>query len=110
MEISDSYRQTLKKMPYQQFLETGYWIYIRGLIRDLAGDCCEMCGDSRQVKLHVHHRTYANRGWEDQNLGDLILLCEDCHEDVHRKGLEGWPVNVRESRFSEVPLRMARKK
>ena len=41
---------------------------------------CEACGYSR--KLQVHHKTYERLGKERNS--DLVLLCRDCHESLHR--------------------------
>lgn len=35
--------------------------------------------------FHVHHITYERRGWE--RLEDLVLLCPECHEMIHARGL-----------------------
>lgn len=89
--MTDEERRQLRKMPYPEFLKSEFWREIKVAVRERADDICEMCGDSRQTVLEVHHRTYEHRGWEDLYLTDLLLLCDDCHEDVHRKGLMAWP-------------------
>jgi hypothetical protein len=45
------------------------------------GAFCRGCG-RHQLALHVHHRTYDRLGAEP--LADLVILCETCHDGVHR--------------------------
>lgn len=84
-------REKLRSMKYSDYLKTPHWQEIERIVRESAEDICQMCGDERERNLQVHHRTYAHRGYEDFHLEDVILLCDECHSDVHRKGLEGWP-------------------
>lgn len=41
---------------------------------------CSLC--NRVGALHVHHRTYVRLGNEED--GDLITLCKDCHDLFHQ--------------------------
>lgn len=72
---------TLKKMPYQEYLISEHWQNVRreSLIR--ADYRCQLCNSKGQ--LHVHHRTYENRG-EETSL-DVIVLCANCHAKFHDK-------------------------
>lgn len=81
--FSEEVVQSLKEMPYRQFLKTLYWEIVRDYVRDKR-KVCELCSSSRQ--LQVHHRSYKNHGDEHQHLEDLVLLCAFCHERHHQKG------------------------
>ena len=92
MNLSPENREWLRRLPYERFLKTEFWMQVREWIQERDNYTCQMCGDDRQrFFLNVHHRTYEHRGWEDCYLEDIILLCGECHQDVHRKGLETWP-------------------
>ncbi|HEX2868650.1 MAG TPA: HNH endonuclease [Ignavibacteriales bacterium] len=40
---------------------------------------CQICGNAEE-SLNVHHRVYSdNEPWDEQD-GNLITLCESCHE------------------------------
>jgi len=72
---------TLKQMPYQQYLQTEHWQSTRKQMLKRARFSCQLC--SAKGELHVHHRTYANRG--NEQYGDLIVLCANCHAKFHDK-------------------------
>ena len=42
---------------------------------------CEMCGTAKN--LQVHHITYEHLLVEDMFPDDLVVLCKNCHENVH---------------------------
>lgn len=74
-------RKKLPTMPYREYLKTDHWIKTRQQARDyFKGKCC-LCGKTK--KLHVHHKSYENRG--NETMDDLILLCSDCHAKFHDK-------------------------
>lgn len=81
MNISPEKRQELRTMPYKQFLVSDFWQEAREMALSRAGRRCQLC--NADSNLHVHHRTYEHRGWEDENLSDLTVLCADCHERYH---------------------------
>ena len=66
---------------YRRYLKTEKW-------RDKAAKCkldakyqCERCGATGPI-LQAHHDTYEHVG--DEQPGDLICLCVDCHEKAHQ--------------------------
>jgi len=64
------------------FQNSEYWKEVRTLI--LARDrSCVHCGS--KLFLEVHHITYEHKGFEKEHLGDLILLCSECHKKIHGK-------------------------
>jgi 5-methylcytosine-specific restriction endonuclease McrA len=73
--------EELRKMPYEEFLETIYWDVIRSYVLQLNHYRCGLC--SQRAELDVHHRTYEHRGYEYLHLEDLVALCETCHAKFH---------------------------
>jgi len=66
-----------------------YWRYLKSpewaQIRDWEIDRAEFCGwqpETGHAGLHVHHLTYERLG--NEAVGDLIVLCADCHTDAHQ--------------------------
>ena len=45
---------------------------------------CQKCGTAKN--LVIHHWTYDRLGNED--LGDIVTLCKDCHKKIHEKDLK----------------------
>ena len=68
------------KQNYKQYLETEHWKSIRESKLKETGYKCQLCSKT-DIKLHVHHNTYERIGDEDMN--DLIVLCESCHKKFH---------------------------
>lgn len=69
----------LKRMPYKEYLQTPEWKARASSARQRFGFKCAFC--SSGVRLDVHHRTYARRGWEKED--DILPLCRDCHAVLH---------------------------
>lgn len=80
VEARDAEIQRLKAMPYPEYLQTEHWKEFARLARRKARFHCQLCNSDKQP-LHVHHRTYQRRGCEE--LGDVIVLCEVCHDTFH---------------------------
>lgn len=76
--------ENLKKMKYEEFLQTDYWKLVSEQARINAHYKCQLCG-CNDKKLNVHHNTYEHRGEEFKHMEDLVCLCEDCHNFYHRK-------------------------
>ena len=55
------------------------------LAKEHYGSKCARCGSKK--KLTVHHRHYANLGFE-KPVDDIVLLCAECHNDLHQRGKE----------------------
>ena len=79
--IYNSLITSFQEMPYNQYLQTGHWINFRDKAIVNAGGRCQICADNRH--LHVHHRTYENRGKE--TFLDIVVLCNVCHRKIHSK-------------------------
>ena len=77
---------------YREYLNSEHWRTIRRLVLERDGYACVLCGASGG-QLEVHHRTY-ERGWYNERLEDLVVLCIPCHCAVEnmlakRKGTGG---------------------
>lgn len=70
-------------MDYKKFLNTEYWQVVRAKFVKLHGSLCRRCGRSTH---DLHHHTYEHHGLEHLHLGDLELLCHDCHAIIHAGG------------------------
>ena len=68
-------------LPYDEYLQSEYWIDLRSQALDRAGYRCQLCND--RDGLQVHHRSYERRG-KPGEIHDLIVLCGPCHEAFHR--------------------------
>lgn len=75
--------EELRSMPYREYLQTPEWKRRRQEHLNAAGERCQVCnrGPGKGTSLHVHHRTYANRG--NERFNDLIVLCGGCHQYFH---------------------------
>lgn len=73
------YIMDLKSLPYSEYLQTEHWKRIRTTALDRAKNRCQVCNTS--IGLHVHHRTYENRG--DEQPEDVTVLCATCHKLFH---------------------------
>lgn len=75
-------------------------------IRELDEHRCAMCG-AKDVELHVHHLSYPPPPFHiwDATDSELVTLCKDCHEKVHRSSrrpyLSEWR-HLYESKYNEV--------
>lgn len=71
------------KTPYFQKLKDPRWQKKRLEVLEANEWRCERCMDADNT-LHVHHRQYfkGREPW-DYEIGQLAVLCEDCHEATH---------------------------
>lgn len=69
----------LRTMPYKEYLQTEHWVTTRKRAMKRAGFKCQLCSSKQNIQ--VHHRTYENRGNEQNE--DLIVLCRSCHQKFH---------------------------
>jgi hypothetical protein len=82
--VSSERARELAAMPYrEEYLESPEWQARRQIMLKRAGYRCQVCNRGDLV-LNVHHRTYERRG--DETIGDLVVLCYDCHGLFHGKG------------------------
>ena len=71
-------------MTYAQKLKDPRWQRKRLEVFQQADWQCQLCGDDKQT-LHVHHSRYDGREPWDYPISMLISLCEDCHNQHHKK-------------------------
>lgn len=67
---------------YVAYLLTNHWRSLRFKIYDLRKHKCERCKKAIHL-FHVHHKSYKHIGFE--RLGELMLVCYDCHEAIHKR-------------------------
>ncbi len=72
--------EELRTMPYAEYLQTPEWAKKRAKALRFAQFKCQLCNEDSN--LNVHHRSYERRG--NEPLGDLIVLCQDCHTIFHQ--------------------------
>lgn len=66
---------------YNDYLRTRHWRKIRIKTAEKNNYHCELCEKEVKVGFHIHHKTYRNLG--NENLEDLMFLCENCHQNLH---------------------------
>jgi replicative DNA helicase len=79
--MTNSRIEELKTMPYEEYLKTPEWAEKQANALQRADHRCQICNSPHS--LHVHHRTYENRG--DEQLENLTVLCDECHMLYHHK-------------------------
>lgn len=77
-------RPAISRTKYQRYLASREWSVIRERVRERSGNRCEHCCSAPQQA--VHHLTYENVG--NERLGDLLAVCEPCHEFLSGKSTE----------------------
>ena len=71
---------SLRAMPYADYLKTPEWQETRTEALERSGHKCQVCNNG-DAQLDVHHRTYERRGNERSE--DLVVLCHKCHGKFH---------------------------
>ena len=85
----------------QGFYKTSMWQNVRKLYIQSVGGLCERCyakgiikhGDTVHHKIHLTAQNVHDPDIS-MNPDNLILLCRDCHAEVHR-GVKRYKVNER---------------
>lgn len=67
---------------YEQYLTSEKWKKKADQRRRIDKYSCQMCGYWHE-RLEVHHLSY-DRIYHENVYIDLVTLCPDCHEKVHR--------------------------
>jgi len=76
---------------YQEYLKSSHWLKmkekffhkskkIKKMIKKYGHLVCMICHSP--YNLNIHHKSYQRIGKE--YLGDLILICKDCHFQIHQ--------------------------
>ena len=71
----------IRKLDYQDFLQTPYWKAISDKVKRKAKYRCMICNSNSN--LSTHHRCYTHHGDEIHHLEDLICICQECHNKHH---------------------------
>lgn len=70
------------KLAYRKtFLQSEEWKDVRYAKMARDGSSCDICGLS-DLSNDAHHVHYPKR-WKDTSVGDLVILCRDCHATIH---------------------------
>ena len=70
------------KEEYNQYLNGKKWRAKRLQVAKRAKFTCEKCLKVVKKGFHIHHLTYKRFG--NEKLSDLVFLCKDCHEELHK--------------------------
>lgn len=65
---------------YEEYINGRAWAARRKCYYQSYEKVCTACGSKK--KIHLHHHTYARLGSELDE--DLVPLCEECHDALHR--------------------------
>ena len=84
------------KKKYYDYLKSNQWREKRKLALQFYGYNCCLCSSKHNIQ--VHHRNYRNLFRE--SMEDLILLCESCHHQFHKKKI--WK-NGKKSKYMKTP-------
>lgn len=70
-----------QEQQYAEYMRSPAWRRLRQQALEAAGHYCQQCGVSKwSAVLEVHHLTYER--FMHENLSDLIVLCESCHQSA----------------------------
>jgi len=76
-------RRSIKKK-YNDYLKSPEWEKLKNTALKKANNICELCGKSAHV---VHHKSYPGN-FKNDNLDNLLVLCNKCHYKIHKKQIE----------------------
>jgi hypothetical protein len=76
-----------RRLAYEAYLLSEAWRNKRAEALRRDEGVCQGC--RARPATQVHHLTYAHLG--DELLFELISVCADCHERIHRDRLQAWP-------------------
>lgn len=83
--VIGSWCQHFQMLTYSEYLQTKHWKSLRSVALKRFDYQCARCGSAKN--LQVHHVNYENMGLPGSELEDLIVLCNKCHEEVHKHDL-----------------------
>lgn len=78
-----------EKIDHQEYINSPKWKAKRQMVLERDNFRCRKCGTGKN--LDVHHITYDHLG--NEPLDDLVTLCRDCHNDVHKYDFENMKFN-----------------
>jgi hypothetical protein len=69
---------------YKDYLKSDCWKNKKTETISLNGSVCSRCGVELSRKdLELHHKNY-DQEFGEENQEDLMLVCTDCHEELHQ--------------------------
>lgn len=68
---------------YDNYMQSEQWKNLRQIRIRIDNGQCQMCGQKTD-KPQVHHMRYDHFGGNEDVWRDLVTLCPECHEAVHR--------------------------
>lgn len=77
-----------KGITYKEYLQSEKWKQARMRLFKRDGKICKICGSDKYI--NVHHNNY-NRKNLGGSIRSLVVLCNSCHNEVHRIAkVNGW--------------------
>jgi len=70
---------SINQISHRRYLQSSKWQEVRSAALIHYGKTCNKCGD---YATDVHHLRYPDVQGEEE-MGDLEVLCRDCHEAIH---------------------------
>ena len=95
-------------MQYYEYIHSEEWRQKRNQVLKRDGFRCQMCGTAKN--LRVHHISYEHLN-QDEELDDLITLCDNCHTKIHEQDIKHKgtvPACERNSSMFRIALRLLR--
>lgn len=84
-----NYKRQLKKIAKGKF-RNGVPIPLKNIIHERDKNTCQECLNTlEQSRMQVHHIKPVSMGGND-DLENLILLCKECHVNIHKEGCENY--------------------
>lgn len=68
---------------YEDYVKSDEWKSVKERLIKERGRVCEKCGQEKPKSMHLHHKNYDNVLGKERD-EDLMLLCEDCHNELHQ--------------------------
>jgi len=56
----------------------------KNLISAVHGDCCAICGQSRNETLITFHHVKPIAIFHDNDIANILPVCDKCHKELHR--------------------------
>ncbi len=93
---------------YADYLASPHWLDVKERWKAsnlFKGWACHSFGCASKGYLSLHHWTYERFG--NEQLTDLILVCEDCHRHIHSLERKGMSLEEATARVTKQRLRTA---
>lgn len=81
-EVTGPNKYTNTQMDLDDYLHTSVWYKLRAKRLKMDNFRCQRCGAA--INVQVHHIHYPEVWGEEDYANDLITLCDECHEAIHK--------------------------